>query len=201
MTYSEMINLSMNQTLARSINTSLVAILPVLAVLVVGAELLGATTLQDYGLALFVGLLSGAYSSIFIAAPVLAILKEREPRYVAIRQRSRRRASVPGRSPLRPLPPSPPPAGHRRAPPGGGIDGGTIKPGAGARNAAARDAAVAAGAAAVATNRPPPRPRKPSKNKNAAERAPLGRIGPPARPGSQGPSVAWRDGNPGTGVE
>ena len=82
MTYSEMINLSMNQTLARSINTSLVAILPVLAVLVVGAEILGATTLQDYGLALTVGLLSGAYSSIFIASPVLAMLKEREPRYV-----------------------------------------------------------------------------------------------------------------------
>ncbi|HEY3942783.1 MAG TPA: protein translocase subunit SecF [Acidimicrobiales bacterium] len=86
-TYSEMINLSMNQTLARSINTSLVAILPVLAVLIVGAEILGATTLQDYGLALVVGLLSGAYSSIFIASPVLALLKEREPRYQAIRQR------------------------------------------------------------------------------------------------------------------
>jgi preprotein translocase subunit SecF len=87
MTYSEMVDLSMNQTLARSINTSLVALLPVLSVLVVGAELLGATTLQDYGLALFIGLLSGAYSSIFIAAPVLAVMKEREPRYVAIRQR------------------------------------------------------------------------------------------------------------------
>jgi preprotein translocase subunit SecF len=87
MTYSEMINLSMNQTLARSINTSLVAILPVLSILVIGAQLLGATTLQDYGLALTVGLISGAYSSIFIASPVLAMLKEREPRYVAIRQR------------------------------------------------------------------------------------------------------------------
>ena len=87
MTYSEMVNLSMNQTLARSINTSLVAILPVLAVLVIGAELLGATTLQNYGLALFIGLLSGAYSSIFIASPILAVLKEREPRYSAIRQR------------------------------------------------------------------------------------------------------------------
>ncbi len=87
MTYSEMINLSMNQTLARSINTSLVAILPVLAVLVVGAQILGAVTLQDYGLALFVGLLSGAYSSIFIASPLLAMLKEREPRYQQIRQR------------------------------------------------------------------------------------------------------------------
>ncbi len=87
MTYSEMVNLSMNQTLARSINTSLVAILPVLAILVVGAQILGATTLQNFGLALFIGLLSGAYSSIFIAAPVLAMMKEREPRYVAIRQR------------------------------------------------------------------------------------------------------------------
>jgi preprotein translocase subunit SecF len=87
MTYTEMVNLSMNQTLARSINTSLVAILPVLAVLVVGAEILGATTLLNYGLALFVGLLSGAYSSIFIASPVLAMLKEREQRWRAVRQR------------------------------------------------------------------------------------------------------------------
>jgi preprotein translocase subunit SecF len=87
MTYSEMVNLSMNQTLARSINTSLVAIMPVLSVLVIGAEILGATTLQNYGLALFIGLLSGAYSSIFIASPVLAMMKEREPRYIAIRQR------------------------------------------------------------------------------------------------------------------
>jgi preprotein translocase subunit SecF len=87
MTYAQLINLSMNQTLARSINTSAVAIIPVLAVLLVGAELLGASTLQEYGLALFVGLLSGAYSSIFIAAPILAMLKGREPRWVAIEQR------------------------------------------------------------------------------------------------------------------
>ena len=80
-TYGEMVNLSMNQTLARSINTSLVAILPVFSVLVVGAYILGATTLQNYGLALFVGLLSGAYSSIFIASPLLAWMKEREPRF------------------------------------------------------------------------------------------------------------------------
>jgi preprotein translocase subunit SecF len=81
LTYSEMVNLSMNQTLARSINTSLVAIMPVLAVLLIGADLLGATTLQSYGLALFVGLMSGAHSSIFIASPLLAWMKEREPRY------------------------------------------------------------------------------------------------------------------------
>jgi preprotein translocase subunit SecF len=81
MSYAEMVNLSMNQTLARSINTSLVAIMPVLSVLVVGAYILGATTLQNYGLALFVGLLSGAYSSIFIASPLLSWFKEREPRF------------------------------------------------------------------------------------------------------------------------
>ncbi len=90
MTYGEMVNLSMNQTLARSINTSLVAILPVLAVLVVGAYILGATTLQNYGLALFVGLMSGAYSSIFIASPLLAWMKEREPRYRELAARVQR---------------------------------------------------------------------------------------------------------------
>lgn len=87
MSYSDMINLSMNQTLARSINTSLVAILPVLSVLFVGAELLGATTLREYGLALFVGLMAGAYSSLFIASPLLALLKEREPRMIDLRNR------------------------------------------------------------------------------------------------------------------
>jgi preprotein translocase subunit SecF len=99
MSYGEMVNLSMNQTLARSINTSLVAILPVFSVLAVGAYLLGATTLQNYGLALFVGLMSGAYSSIFIASPLLAWMKEREPRFreLAIRsaQRSDRRVLSP----------------------------------------------------------------------------------------------------------
>lgn len=87
MTYSDMVNLSMNQTLARSLNTSLVAVIPVMSVLLVGAELLGATTLREYGLALFVGLMSGAYSSIFIASPLLALLKEREPRMRELRLR------------------------------------------------------------------------------------------------------------------
>ena len=71
MTYEDVVNLSMNQVLARSINTSLVAILPVLSVLVIGAEILGASTLQYFGLALVIGLTSGAYSSIFIASPIL----------------------------------------------------------------------------------------------------------------------------------
>ncbi|MDP8992618.1 MAG: protein translocase subunit SecF, partial [Actinomycetota bacterium] len=67
-TYSDTVNLSMNQVLMRSLNTSVVAILPILSVLVLGAFVLGATTLKDFGLALLVGLLTGAYSSIFIAA-------------------------------------------------------------------------------------------------------------------------------------
>jgi preprotein translocase subunit SecF len=92
LSYGEMVNLSMNQTLARSINTSLVAILPVLAVLLVGADILGATTLQSYGLALFVGLMSGAYSSIFIASPLLAWMKEREPRFREMAERARLRS-------------------------------------------------------------------------------------------------------------
>jgi preprotein translocase subunit SecF len=87
MSYGQLINLSMNQTLARSINTSAVAIIPVLAVLLIGAELLGASTLQEYGLALFVGLLSGAYSSIFIASPILFMLKQGESRWIAIEKR------------------------------------------------------------------------------------------------------------------
>ncbi|HUC36217.1 MAG TPA: protein translocase subunit SecF [Acidimicrobiales bacterium] len=96
MTYEDVVNLSMNQTLARSINTSLVAILPVLSVLVIGAQLLGATTLQYFGLALVIGLTSGAYSSIFIASPVLSIMKEREARYVSIRQKLATRADRTG---------------------------------------------------------------------------------------------------------
>lgn len=87
LTYSDTVNLSMNQVLARSINTSLVAILPILSILVIGAWALGASALQDFGLALFVGLTTGAYSSIFIASPLLALLKEREPRYAEIRRR------------------------------------------------------------------------------------------------------------------
>jgi len=86
-TYSDTVNLSMNQMLMRSLNTSIVAILPIVSILVIGAGVLGATTLNDFGLALLVGLLTGAYSSIFIASPILAILKEREPRFTAIRQR------------------------------------------------------------------------------------------------------------------
>jgi len=86
-TYTDVVNLSMNQVMARSVNTSFVAIMPVFCILVIGSWIMGASALNDFGLALFIGLMSGAYSSIFIASPILALLKEREPRYVEIRRR------------------------------------------------------------------------------------------------------------------
>ena len=79
--YADVVNVSMNQVLMRSINTTLAAVLPVLSLLVLGAGILGATTLREFALALLVGLITGSYSSIFIASPLLAMLKEREPRY------------------------------------------------------------------------------------------------------------------------
>src|SRR5205823_2310582 len=63
------------------------AVLPVFSLLVVGSYIFGALTIKDFALALFIGLMTGAYSSIFVATPILAMLKEREPRYIAIRQR------------------------------------------------------------------------------------------------------------------
>jgi preprotein translocase subunit SecF len=87
MTYTEMMNLSMNQVLLRSLNTSIVAVLPVLSTLVVGALILGAVTLEEFAIALTVGLTVGAYSSIFIAAPVVVEMKEREPRNRQLRER------------------------------------------------------------------------------------------------------------------
>jgi preprotein translocase subunit SecF len=92
-TYSESANLALNQTLVRSINTSAVALLPVLSILVVGVSLLGVGTLNDLALALFVGMLVGTYSSIFVATPFLCQLKERTPENIALAKRvnSRRR--------------------------------------------------------------------------------------------------------------
>lgn len=86
-TYSQAANLAVNQTIVRSLNTSLIALLPVAAILFVGAGVLGAGTLKDLSLALFIGLIAGTYSSIFIAAPVLAQLREREPAIRALNQR------------------------------------------------------------------------------------------------------------------
>ncbi len=92
-TYSQAANQALNQTLVRSINTSLIALLPVASILFVGAGFLGAGELKDLALVLFVGMLSGTYSSICIATPVLADLKEREPQYKALAKRVQLRAS------------------------------------------------------------------------------------------------------------
>ena len=92
-TYSTMVNRSLNQVLMRSLNTSFVAVLPVASLVFVGSGLFGAASLKDFALALFVGLTTGAYSSIFIAAPILAWVKEREPKYRAVRERARQQQS------------------------------------------------------------------------------------------------------------
>jgi preprotein translocase subunit SecF len=94
-TYSQAANLAVNQTLVRSINTSIVALLPVAAILFVGAGLLGAGTLKDLSLALFVGMAAGTYSSIFIATPFLAQLMERNPQMQALAGRVRARGAGP----------------------------------------------------------------------------------------------------------
>jgi preprotein translocase subunit SecF len=90
-TYSDAANLALNQTLVRSLNTSLTALIPVASILFIGGGLLGTGTLNDLSLVLFVGMLSGTYSSLCIATPVLASLKEREPRYKNLATRVERR--------------------------------------------------------------------------------------------------------------
>ena len=81
-TYSGVVNTSVNQVLMRSVNTSLVVVLPILSLL-----LFGGSTLKDFAFAMLIGVVSGAYSSIFVAALILAVLKEREPKYQQLRAR------------------------------------------------------------------------------------------------------------------
>ncbi len=122
MTYTDLVNRSMNLVLARSLNTSLTSLLPVGSLLFVGSILLGAASLRDFALALFVGIASGTYSSIFVAAPLLAVWKEKDQEWIdhrlrierraaglTVTDRSKRRASAPAAMPLsggaRPRPP------------------------------------------------------------------------------------------------
>jgi preprotein translocase subunit SecF len=103
MTYSGAANLALNQTLVRSINTSVIALLPIGAILFAGVVLLGAGPLKDLSLALFIGVAAGTYSSIFIATPVLAEMKEREPAMQALAKRVAARKSAPaGAEPSQP---------------------------------------------------------------------------------------------------
>ena len=153
MTYGDMVDLSLNQVLMRSLNTSITALLPILSLLVVGGKILGATTLEDFALALLVGLAASAYSSIFIASPALAWLKEREPRYASIRQRLAAKGG-----PLTPLTPAAAAAGGVTVTPptarDGDGEGEVLRPGVASRTPPRP----------VGT-RPPPRPRKKGKRR------------------------------------
>ncbi len=93
LTYSEIVNRSMNMVLARSINTSLTSLIPVGSILFVGSLILGAAPLRDFSLALFVGIGAGTYSSIFVASPLLAVWREREYSWMDQRRRVARKRS------------------------------------------------------------------------------------------------------------
>lgn len=88
-TFNELVNLAVNQTLVRSINTSVVAVLPVAAILFIGSYLLGAGTLKDLSLALFIGLIISALSTLFVQAPMYSWLRRNEPEVLAQRERVR----------------------------------------------------------------------------------------------------------------
>ncbi len=86
-TYTEMMNLALNRVLMRSVNTTITSVIPVVSMLLVGAVILGAVTLQEFAIALLVGLIVGGYSSLFIASAVVAWLKEKEPRHTEVRNK------------------------------------------------------------------------------------------------------------------
>jgi preprotein translocase subunit SecF len=90
-TYTEIVNTSMNQVLMRSFNTSLTALLPVGSLLVISLLDVGAETLREFAVALFIGISLGTYSSIFVATPLLALWKEREDEWIRARRRTERR--------------------------------------------------------------------------------------------------------------
>jgi preprotein translocase subunit SecF len=175
-TYAESANLAVNQTLVRSINTSLAALLPVGAILYVGTFQLGSGPLKDLALALFVGMASGAYSSIFIATPLLAQLKMREPamvvqaRRVAARRAGAAREAGGGReaeAPPRPAPTATPATAVVGA-------GSSAVAGTGTDLAEETDPDADAAPASPRAPRPPRPPRTPvarPMNSSAAKRA------------------------------
>ncbi len=183
-TYSDAANLALNQTLVRSINTSLIALLPVAAILFVGSGLLGVGELKDLALVLFVGMLSGTYSSIFIATPVLADLKEREPQYKALAKRVSVRAAG-GRSARRAAAKTAAPGGSTAAglpedeadaEPDGDFDDGSPyqDEGADADAVTASASRVPAGDATPGTVRPGPR-QQPRRSGSSTRHRPAGK--------------------------
>ncbi len=94
-TYAAVMRRSLNQVFMRSLNTTLITIIPVLSVLIIGQGLFGQATLGDFSLALLIGLISGTYSSLFVAAPLTVVLKEREPRWREVRSKLEARGADP----------------------------------------------------------------------------------------------------------
>lgn len=143
-TYAEAANLAVNQTLMRSINTGLVALLPVGGLLFIGAGLLGAGTLKDLGLVLFIGMGTAVYSSIFFATPVLVTLKEKEPKIANHTQRvlARRQAGGGKAAPAKAAAGTP---AQKDAEPELATAGGTAAPRPGARPAGRKAAGGKAG--------------------------------------------------------
>ena len=90
-TYTEMMNLALNQVFMRSVNTSITSMLPVASMLFIGSFVLGAVTLQEFAIALLVGIVVGTYSSVFVAAALVTWMKEREPAYIAVAEKVRLR--------------------------------------------------------------------------------------------------------------
>jgi preprotein translocase subunit SecF len=151
MTYQDSANLAMNQVFMRSLNTTLATLLPVAALLFVGAGALGAGTIKDLSLALFVGLLLGAYSSIFVAVPILGQLKESEPRYKSIREKVLRDARKSGADASSLTPAQ---AAQSLGTAGGGPVRGRAAPATDGAGVEAEEVAVGASAARPATARP-----------------------------------------------
>jgi preprotein translocase subunit SecF len=145
-TYGGVVNMSLNQVFMRSVNTSLVVLFPIASLL-----LFGGSTLKDFAFAMMIGVISGAYSSIFVAAPILSLLKEREPKYAQLRTRATVRDAA-GR-PLRPVP-------SERAMASAGGDGQPAPSAVGARPAGGSSARSVQG-----TGRPRPRPKKKRKRR------------------------------------
>ncbi len=156
MTYSDAANLSINQTIMRSVNTTLTSLLPVASLLFVGVFLLGAGSLKDLSLSLFTGMAAGAYSSVFFATPLLVDMKEREPQFKALRSRvtARQAASARGGAPAV----ATAGAGARRA---AATTATTTTTTAGDGAADTGDAGTPAPKAAGGGSRPAPRPAKP----------------------------------------
>ncbi|MDF2968254.1 MAG: secF [Nocardioidaceae bacterium] len=179
-TYAELSNLAVNQTLVRSINTSVTALLPVAALLFVGVVIVGTGPLKDLALSLFVGMAAGAYSSIFIATPLAVQLKERDApvqaqaqRVRARREHERAKGTATG-----------PEAGGDGVAAGstGGVPGGSSPSGAGAPGSgpAGKPAAPVVPSGASATGSKPAR--RPA---TRSTRSSAGRIQPQRRPRSQ----------------